>query len=270
MPKPSNSNKYHLLTPISHLFNDPIAASQIASASDYLEGRERTITKRFSKTSHYHIDFDLNIGLSDEQLDFLARHIAEKEEAQVVTFQVARDCERVQLLNGAYQPTSQVISFKEQLENVRNSLKQIRKILGTDIEIGVENNNYYPTGAYDICSSADFLRALIEENDLHLLFDIAHAKVTCKNRNIDYASYKNQLLELDCRQIHLCEPLIPENSDALALDSHKLPTTESILEADNICTTHGIRYLTIEYYKDVDLLLDCLNSIRDLRKNDQQ
>ena len=115
-----------------------------------------------------------------------------------MTFQVARDCERVQLLNGAYQPISQVISFKEQLENVRNSLKQIRKILGTEIKIGVENNNYYPTGAYDICSSADFLQALIE-NNLHLLFDIAHAKVTCKNRNIDYDCYKDQLLELDCK-----------------------------------------------------------------------
>ena len=59
-----------LLTPISHLFLNESDGEQIAFESDYLEARERTSHLRFANTTHYHIDFDINIGLDQNQLDF--------------------------------------------------------------------------------------------------------------------------------------------------------------------------------------------------------
>ena len=61
-----------ILTPISHLFAESNSASaDIISCSDALEARERTATLNFPSTTHYHIDFDLNIGLTSPQIDFL-------------------------------------------------------------------------------------------------------------------------------------------------------------------------------------------------------
>ena len=65
-----------LVTPISHLFNDEENAKEIISFSDCLEARERTCQLHFQNTTHYHIDFDLNLGLSEKQLDFLIEHVA--------------------------------------------------------------------------------------------------------------------------------------------------------------------------------------------------
>ena len=256
--------KYSLLTPISHLFNDANNASKIIACSDVLEGRERTITKKFDNTTHFHIDFDLNIGITDGQLSFLNEHISSRSNVDVITFQVARDCEKVKLSNNMYYPESPIISFSDQLANVASSIALLRNTLGSHISFGVENNNYYPSGAYDICSSAAFLEAIVEQNDIHLLFDIAHAKVTCANRRIDYSQYQDKLLSLDCRQLHLCEPTIPKDSGSLAIDSHNLPSHSSMLEAHHLCEEYGIKYLTVEYYKSADLLINCLNHLRSL------
>ena len=78
-----------LLTPISHLFKSDFRfASDIANASDWLEARERTADLRIPNTTHYHIDFDLNIGLTDDNLDFLRNQVSPRDEIQNLTFQI--------------------------------------------------------------------------------------------------------------------------------------------------------------------------------------
>ena len=53
---------FKLLTPISHLFSNAENVQKIVAASDFLEARERTADLRLDNTTHYHIDFDLNLG----------------------------------------------------------------------------------------------------------------------------------------------------------------------------------------------------------------
>ena len=98
-----------LLTPISHLFNNENDAKSIIEVSDYLEARERTCKLKFEKTTHYHIDFDLNLGINDQQLQFLKDHVCPREEIRTLTFQAARDSEKIKIKNGIFYPNSNII-----------------------------------------------------------------------------------------------------------------------------------------------------------------
>ena len=125
-----------ILTPISHLFFDSQDSFLISSTSDYLEARERTCEIILPNTTHYHIDFDLNLGLSQDQIDFLHRHVKPREEIHTLTFQASRDCEDVELQDGLYHPKSRSLSISEQVVNVKNTVSKIRDIVGSDRQIG--------------------------------------------------------------------------------------------------------------------------------------
>ena len=253
-----------ILTPISHLANDHKSFEPIARVSDELEARERTSKIRLERTTHYHIDFDLNIGLTDNQKDFLRTEVAPREEIHTLTFQASKDCEEAVVIDGVYQPRSRVIGLEEQVKRTRQSIVDIQDIVGSNRSIRIENNNYYPGGAYGVCTSLDYLEQAVSLQGCGLLLDIAHAKVTCFNRRLSANDYISRLLDAgDCNQIHLCEHSIMErNGCQLAIDSHGLPTKGSTQEALELIQNYGIGYLTIEYYKNPETLADYLKCIR--------
>ena len=258
--------KIKLLTPISHLFNEDDNKKNISDLSDELEARERTYNLKLDNTTHYHIDFDINIGITKDQIDFLYNHVKPRENIQTLTFQAARDCEEIFIKNKKYFPNSKPLSIKDQIENTKNSLKIIKDIIGTNREIGIENNNFYPTGAYEFCTSPDFLIPCYEYLGLHLLFDVAHAIVTSTNKNIIFDDYKDALLSnMECKQIHLCEPTYTYlNQDANAVDSHNIPTPKSTKDTLEIMKKWKIEYLTIEYYRDATILKEYLNYLKSI------
>ena len=252
-----------LLTPISHLFLNESDGEQISFESDCLEARERTCHLRLENTTHYHIDFDINIGLTEDQLDFLREEVKERETIQTLTFQASKDCEEVELLNYAYVPKSRILSIEEQVNNAKRSKKQIEDIVGTDRNIGFENNNYYATGAYSICTSHELLRRLIEDVDYDWLFDVAHAIVTCTNQKISFNEYSSTLLQTNkCRQLHICEPEVIYSSKIGAIDAHNLPSLTLTKYALDCCRQHDIRYLTVEYYQDTRVLCNYLSALK--------
>ena len=254
-----------LLTPISHLFHEETNANLIANYSDELEARERTCDLNLKNTTHYHIDFDLNLGISQAQQEFLSEKVAPREEIKTLTFQMSRDCFQSSLLNGQYHALSRPLSEHEQLSNIQTSLQVIRDIVGFDRSIGVENNNYYPTGAYDICTSQAFLIKVLENNDIHLLLDYAHAKVTCINREINFQEYINSLLAVNnCRQIHFCEHFVCDTTNEAtprAIDAHELPTINTTNDVLELAKSHKIPYITVEYYKNADILAKFLKEL---------
>lgn len=260
----TKSKEIKLVTPISHLFNNIEDGISIGKYSDHLEARERTSDLRFSNTTHYHIDFDLNLGLTDDQKEFLSSKVKLRPEIHTLTFQITRDTEDFSIFEGKFYPKGYFVDKKEQIERTKNSINIIQDIVGSDKSIGIENNNYYNTGAYDIATSSKFINHLINETDVHLLLDIAHAKVTCKNKKINFENYIHEMVkDIPCKQMHICEPSeriykgINETYDA-----HFLPTLESIKEAIEICNNFDITSLTVEYYKDSKKLIDCLKTIK--------
>ena len=66
-------------------------------------------------------------------------------------------------------------------------------VFGNKVDIAIENNNFYPTDAYRDVTDAKFISEIVSENNIKFLFDIAHAKVTCFNKNINFERYKSNL-----------------------------------------------------------------------------
>ena len=254
-----------ILTPISHLFSEKNnSAERIAACSDFLEARERTSHLRLEKTSHYHIDFDLNIGITEDQKNFLRSNVKDRDEISTLTFQAARDCEVVELKNGMYVPKSPPLSLEEQIRITKKSVLEIIDIVGSDRQIGIENNNYYPTGAYDISTSVNFLLEVLSIDGMHLLLDIAHAKVSAYNLDIDLFDYIMPLLQTQlCKQVHICEPAIVTNESGLSImiDKHEIPSMPLTLDVLSLMNRFNINYLTCEYYKDPDVLISYLNQV---------
>ncbi len=255
-----------LVTPISHLFENDSDAQQIIDVSDSLEARERTCNYNFKDTTHYHIDFDLNLGLTDKQEKFLFDHVRPREYIKTLTFQAAKDCLKASLMNGMYVPISPIIPLRDQVNNTKKSLLRIRDIVGSERNIGIENNNYYPTGAYEICTSIEFLHEILEFKNLHLLLDIAHALVTSGNKFISFSSYVDNLFETGkCKQIHLCQPTYNFDSGAISVkDSHEIPSLELTELTLHSALKWGVDYLTVEYYKDSKKLVSYLAFLRKL------
>ena len=259
-----------ILTPISHLFTESDRIpSEIVSRSDCLEARERTSHLRLPSTTHYHIDFDLNIGLNQNQLDFLRNEVRDRDYITTLTFQAARDCEKIICKNGMYIPNSSPLSLTDQIVNTNKSIDQIRDIVGSDRSIGIENNNFYPTGAYNISTSLSYLLDVLCINGLHLLLDVAHAKVTAFNLDIDFNAYINPLLETGlCRQVHICEPkVINTNTGSLMIDAHDLPSEQFTESTIYLMNKFKIPYLTCEYYKSSSKLSNYLHYVKSLIAN---
>jgi len=249
-----------LITPISHLCSDSQVFKTIQSLSFSLEARERSLHLiGTTKPTHFHIDFDLNHELTSDQLAYLDS-VSKYSSVKVFTFQISRDCIDVALKDGVFVPLSQPLPIQEQIQNVRKSVDLIQNILGQDRLIGVENNNFHATGAYDICTSSDFIREILRIPNLFFLLDYPHAIVTACNAGIDLDFYVDSLMYSNkCVQMHLCQPTYTLVSGTFsAQDSHELPSFELTQRAIAICRYYGIPSLTVEFYKNSERLIDYL------------
>ena len=139
--------------------------------------------------------------------------------------------------------------LEDQIENTKNSIIKIKNVVGTERLIGIENNNFYPSGAYEICTSIEYLESVINLSNCFLLFDIAHALVTCSNKSISFTNYSKKLLSTDkCFQMHLCQPsYLFESGKIIAKDAHNIPSFELTELSIYLFMQFGIEFLTIEY-----------------------
>ena len=220
---------------------------------------------RLEKTSHYHIDFDLNLGLSNDQILFLKQEVAPRDEITTLSFQITRDCKEAKMKDGCFMPAGKLLGIDEQLKNIETSLNQIISIMPTTKILAVENNNYYDTGAYDIATSSAFINKACRTFGIELLLDIAHAQVSSQNKNIPFNEYIEEMLDdVKCTQMHLCMPEErTRNGKQELYDAHLLPTKSFTAKSLSLAKSIGCKYLTIEYYRDGEKLVRYLEQLRD-------
>lgn len=250
-----------IATPISNLFENDKDALKLFEMSDCLEVRQRSLHCKLEKQWLFHIDIDLTQYWDKEIQEYLFFAISQKKELQLVTFQATRCCVGEDLVNGMFQLSGAVLSREQLLQNAKENVAWFKKTFGLSIKCGFENNNYYPTPAYEIVTDADFIRELVEVNNIYFLLDVAHAMVTAHNRKISYHNYLSGLPLSRVIQIHICQPLI--KTGLMALDAHEVPN-KTMLEEIKRLVKHcsKVQFLTIEYYKDVDLLLDSIKRLK--------
>jgi uncharacterized protein (UPF0276 family) len=104
---------------------------------------------------------------------------------------------------------------------------------------------------------------VIYKNNLFLLLDIAHAMVSAHNKNTSYEEYISRLPLDRLIQLHICQPTLIEG--CIAQDTHNEPNDDMFKEVIRLLNKYqSIKYLTIEYYKDKDILITSINKLRQL------
>jgi len=250
-----------LATPVSHLFLEDKAADLIIDKSDCLEGRERMADYTLGRQLLIHFEKSIVDIWQDDEKIFIEDALNSRKELEVASFHISSSCSEPILKDAMFYPGGREYSREEMLFNARSNIDWIKGILGDrSTELAVENNNYYTTGAYRYVTEADFIRRLVEENGISLLFDMGHAHVTAINTGGKYEDYIS-LLPLDkAIQIHISKHALDEQGNAY--DAHALPDDETFAGVRDIMEKYPVRYMTVEYYKDVETLIRLLERLR--------
>ena len=254
--------KQLIASPISHLFENEIHGNEISLVSDCLEVRERSYKSSRKKIWLFHIDIDITHPWDQKVKSYIKTILKNKPELKLITFQSTRCCQGEVLDKGIFQLSGEVFTKDQMISFAMKNSCWLRENFPKQLLIGLENNNYYPTSAYDIITEGGFISEVVEKCELYFLLDIAHAMVTAHNLDIDYKDYLNSLPMDRLLQLHICQPILPNNG--MGYDAHEAPNQEMYQEVKRLVNLYpNIKYLTIEYYRDKDILI---NSIKFLRK----
>lgn len=252
-----------IASPLSHFFEDDLCTARIVSNSDCLEVRREMMDSTLEGQELFHCELQPIHNLTGTDIGFLKRIKDDKKDLKLITFHIASCCDRPYLRDYMYEMGGREYSPDEMLENARRNIDMIREIFGSGVSIAVENTNYYPTDAYDHITDPEFITQLIYENDINLLLDIAHAKITSYNRKKDYEDYIAGLPLDKTLQMHISRFGI--NEHGIAYDAHDCPDDNDLEEVKHLIgRLDNTSYLTIEYYKNIDLLIAALTRLKSL------
>ena len=213
----------------------------------------------------FHVDIDLTCDWNDERKDYLKKIFKKKKELKLITFQATKCCSKELIAKKIFQLYGKAYNRYEMLENANLNIKWLRTVLNREVAIGLENNNYYPSSAYDIITEGDFISEIVNQNNIFLLLDIAHAKVTAHYKQLIYDNYLDSLPLDKTIQLHICKPNIP--GKGMAFDVHEAPNDQMFQEVLNLTKKYKkIKYLTIEYYKDKNVLIESILKLRNILK----
>lgn len=249
-----------LATPMSHLAKTETFGEHISEVTDCFEVRDHTMGVDLPRQYLYHCDLQPIHPLTDEDFEHLRKVRALKKDLKLVTFHCASCCDKPLLEGKHWVLGGNTYSRQELLDHAKENFKKIREIFGADVKIAIENNNYYKTPAYAIVCDPDFISEVVQQNNLHFLFDVAHAQISAENKDLDFQSYISALPLNKVVQIHLCSPARDENNKIY--DAHQPPQEFHLKVVEQVIQNHNPQYLTLEYYKSVPELAGCLKDLK--------
>ncbi|MBI3336764.1 DUF692 family protein [Candidatus Peregrinibacteria bacterium] len=252
-----------IASPISTFFADFHAAEGIMRASDCLECRDHFAQQQYPHEELFHFEAELIKSWSDSERSFIQKNIAAKPDLRILSFHAGSSFTKPKIVNQHFEPGGERVAASDLQKNARENVMWLRSVLDKEQTIALENNNYYATPAYDDVTDGSFLTAVLEENNIALLFDIAHAHITACNRGLSFEEYTANLPLQRAVQIHISRCII--NPDGSASDAHLPPDGEVFAEVKTFTLRFPqIRYFTIEYYQDAGILLQSLVRLRAL------
>lgn len=242
--------------PVSHLFHDPESARRITAASDLLELRHQSQAQDAPGQVLFHCDLSLVAPWDDvatHELSSVANGLARGGgRLEAVSFHLASQYRDNDIRDGAFVGRGTPMDAQGMLSTaVRNA--EITRRIFPGVPLMVENNNHLGTSAYDVVTDGAFITNVTGAADAGLLLDVAHARITAANTGRREDDYFSALPLEKVWQVHLsrhgrCNDRATDAHDALADEDWEYFTALSM-------RTPRLRYATIEYYKDVDVLL---------------
>lgn len=253
---------FKIATPVCHLFREAEQAKLITEYSDCFEVRDECIGTDVENIEVFHCEAQPIHRLHEEVFQYLQRKRTQYPRLRLVTFHCASNCDTPHVKDGLFHSSGIEYNRQEMIINARHNFTRIKKIFGDTIALGIENNNYYPTSAYRFITDPDFISDLIMENELCFLFDMAHARITAQNKDISYGEYKSKLPLARITQIHISSCTF---ENGLARDTHDAPDKEILNETRDMIVQYKPQYVTVEYYKNYEILLSTLRELRGMQ-----
>lgn len=251
---------HSIVTPISHLFESQLQTDLIVAHSDKLECRDHSPAADVHLQTLFHCELQPCHQFEETDFVYLEKVKKTKPELELISFHLASCCHSPELINGIFMPGGREYSDVELLDNAKLNLGRIKKVFGPGIKIAIENNNFYPTPAYQFITDPAFISEIVLENNIYFLYDIAHAKISSYNQGITYEAYKNRLPLNNAVQLHICKSGVNKE---MAYDAHFMPDEEEWVEVSSLLDNYkNIQYLTVEYYRDLDGLIDSLKHLK--------
>lgn len=252
--------------PVSSLFLDPKSATGIAESCDCLEGRDATLSLEYP-IELFHSDLQLIQPWDEEERASLAKVIHSHPELRVLSFHLASCYTRPVLKGGRFHPGGEKLNPDDMRRFSEENIHWLRSRFSGKLSLAVENNNWLNTEAYDHVTDADFIRLIVLENKIFLLYDHGHAQITTHGRKIPFREYYETLPIESCLQIHLSEPALGD--DGFLFDAHGCPSFEAMKETVSMVAERAssLTYLTLEYYKDARTLMAANNFLHSTFSN---
>ena len=206
-----------------------------------------------------------------------------KYDIRYFSFDLGPGCRAIRMrhiLNGdLFFPASPSVTIDELQHLFEDKIRKIRSFFTGDL--AVELMNYYPTGAYETVCEPAVISEIVRSQDTYLLVDIGHAQVTSFYLGMSLAEYLEALPVEKVKHVHLskCGFLkswdLPDTfrrdyanilsvfPEEFSYDAHECPGAHEMEHALQILRKSQVddTYVTIEYYKNTDRLL---NSYREL------
>lgn len=250
-----------IATPVSTIFNATPLLADILELSDVLEVREYSRPVNSLLPRIYHCDWSIIDEWSQENVQEIANMILNNN-PELVTFHVNSCYQKPPVVDGMFQPSGRKFSEKELLDHARANLQKLDAAVARAFQKGIENTNYYPSGAYEMVTDPEFLTALATEFGFQFLLDMAHAQVTAINKKITLEEYLSKLDLAKVVQFHISRP---DKNPQLARDAHEvLEDDDWELVEQLMARCPNLKYMTLEYYKNDEKLLAMLKKLREI------
>ncbi|MFH1089929.1 MAG: DUF692 family multinuclear iron-containing protein [Pseudomonadota bacterium] len=252
---------FQVCLPVSHLIEKGSpAVRELAAGADVLELRKPVNPEHLpEKPKIFHWGYgpvqDEFIPAFKKQglADFLS-----ETETDLFSFDLGPACRNSHFVL----PLSRTLSRKEIIDRSAASLEVVRKAYAGPL--AAENYNYYPTGLYEHICRPDFMAEYLEELNLGLVLDVAHAVISAVNMKLEPMKYISELPLDRVAEVHISRPFL---HPCLAVDAHLAPNNEGFdlltLILDRLPQNKSIP-VAIEYYRDLKRLTQSYHRLRRL------
>ncbi|RJQ34473.1 DUF692 family protein [Candidatus Parcubacteria bacterium] len=252
--------KFQIATPLSTIFQKASVEEkdriiELSDVFEYRHGIESGVAS--DKPRIYHAEESIVDPWSDAELAEMSDRFS-REHIKFVTFHVPTCYTKPPIKDGSYVLGGRAMSADEMRANAKQNVERMRSV-GARIPMGAENNNYFPTGAYEIVTEPEFLTAIMEDSGFSWLLDIAHAEITAKHTNVSLDEYLSKIGLERVVQLHLSGiTRTPEGYK----DSHGPMAAIDWENFEKIAKQcHNLQYVTLEYYKEPSVLLPMLERL---------
>lgn len=158
---------------------------------------------------------------------------------------------------GSMQPVTPPLGREVLLGRIVENVREFRRHL--KVPLLLENLDFNATGAYDHICEPSFITRVLENADVDLLLDLAHARVSADRLGMRAEDYLSRLPLSRVRQIHVSGPRRLGNTLS---DSHETLQTEDYQLLARVLEVARPWALTLEYSREAAALVTQLQDLR--------